>query len=232
VTKQDDLIAYLFDRQRSRLPAPLREWMLASPRFTAFVETYRDKIRKKIRVTRDAEGLLDLLGELQVACCLLDDRRLEVTYEPYASAKQRGADFAVTYRKNLVFNVEVARLRESGHAPAGDRLLRVLLNKLGQMQAGMPNLLAVHVPPSLAGSIDIDHLMLQVKQRADRKDPTLFAAGRYRGPADFYRDFIHLNAVLLWADGGPLWINKQARRSLDEKVLRLVHTLACGPVNL
>ncbi len=85
--------------------------MEASSRFTAFVETYRDKIRKKIRVTREPASVLDLRGELQVAYCLLNDRRLAVAYEPYASAKRRGPDFAVTYRANLMFNIEVARIR-------------------------------------------------------------------------------------------------------------------------
>ncbi len=69
------------------------EWMEASSRFTAFVETYRDKIRKKIRLTREPESALDLRGELDVAYCLLNDRRLAVAYEPYASAKNAAPIF-------------------------------------------------------------------------------------------------------------------------------------------
>ena len=111
VTKQTDLVAYVFDEQPHLLSGTLLQWMEASSRFTAFVELYRDKIRKKIRVTREPESLLDLRGELEVAYCLLKDRRLTVIYEPFASAKRRGPDFTVTYRANLIFNIEVARIR-------------------------------------------------------------------------------------------------------------------------
>jgi hypothetical protein len=74
MTKQADLIAYLFEGQQHLLSAELLAWMDVSTRFTAFVETYRDKIRKKIRVTREPESILDLRGELEVARGLLSDR--------------------------------------------------------------------------------------------------------------------------------------------------------------
>jgi hypothetical protein len=102
VTKPADLIAYVFEGQPHLLSEALMQWMEASSRFTDFVETYRDKIRKKIRVTREPESVLDLFVELEVAHCLLNDRRLVVAYEPYASSKRRGPDFAVTYRANLL----------------------------------------------------------------------------------------------------------------------------------
>jgi hypothetical protein len=208
------------------------QWMEASARFTAFVETYRDKIRKKIRVTRDPKTILDLRAELEIANCLLNDRRLAVAYEPYASAKRRGPDFAVTFRTNLVFNVEVARLRveESGDngidlPRKGERVLRILLDKLGQMQPGMTNLLVIQTREELARSIQLGSLMLEAKTRVEGKDPTFYAASRYTSPAAFYKDYLHLSGILLWADGVQLWVNKQARSKLPEKVLRLVSLL-------
>ena len=114
MTKPADLIAYVFDGYPHLLSGTLMHWMESSSRYTAFVDTYRDKIRKKIRVTRDSESALDVRSELEVAYCLLNDRRLAVAYEPYASARRRGPDFAVTFRANLVFNIEVARLRVEG----------------------------------------------------------------------------------------------------------------------
>ena len=48
VTKQSDLIAYVFEGRTHLLSSDLRQWMENSARFTAFVETYRDKIRKKL----------------------------------------------------------------------------------------------------------------------------------------------------------------------------------------
>jgi hypothetical protein len=235
VTKQADLIAYLFAGQPHLLSAELLQWMEASSRFTTFVETYRDKIRKKIRITREVESVLDLRGELEVAYCLLNDRRLVVAYEPYAGAKGRGPDFAITYRANLVFNIEVARMRVEENGVDGmdisrkeERILRILLYKLGQMQPGMANLLVIHTREELARSIDLDRLMQEAKTRAERKDPSFYANSIYTGPAAFYKDFLHLSGILLCATVVQQWVNKQARPALPEKVLRLVSTLLSG----
>jgi hypothetical protein len=236
VTKQADLIAYVFEGQLHLLSGELMRWMEASARFTAFVETYRDKIRKKVRVTREPESALDVRVELEVAYCLLNDRRLVVTYEPYASAKRRGPDFAVTYRTNLVFNIEVARLRAERVEEGGvdgidlarkeERILRILLGKLGQMQPGMANLLVIHTRTELARFIDLSRLMQGLKTRVEGKDPAFYAASGYPSPAAFYKDFLHLSGILLWAAGAQLWVNKPARPVLTEKVLRLVSSLA------
>ena len=235
MTKQAELIAFLLDGQPNLLSGPLMRWMEASSRFTAFVDTYRDKIRKKIRVIRERESLLDLRGELEVAYCLLNDRRLAVTYEPYASAKRRGPDFAVTYRTNLVFNIEVARIRSEVKGMDGielprkeERLVRILLDKLGQMQPGLANLLVVHAQEELARSIDLGRLMQEVKIKADGKDPSFYAASHYASPSAFYKDFLRLNGILVWAPEAQLWINKQARPSLAERVIRLVSSLPAG----
>lgn len=233
MTKQADLIAYLFEGQPHLLSAELYRWMESSSRFTVFVETYRDKIRKKLRVTREPESLLDLRGELEVAYCLLNDRRLAVAYEPYASTQRRGPDFAVTYRANLVFNIEVARLRvdESGENRINlprkeERILRILLYKLGQMQPGMANLLVIDTRQELAQLIALERLMQDVKTRVEKKNPAFYEMSRYLNPAAFYKDFLHLSGIVLWTANAQLWVNKQARPSLEEKVLRLVSSLA------
>jgi hypothetical protein len=204
--------------------------MEASSRFSAFVETYRDKIRKKIRLTREPESALDLRGELEVAYCLLSDRRLAVAYEPYASAKRRGPDFAVTYRANLVFNIEVARMRmeESDLPRKEERFLRILLYKLGQMQPGMPNLLVIHTRKELARSINLGRLMQEIKTRVEGKDPSFYDISHYTSPAAFYKDFLRLSGILLWAapPEAQLWVNKQARPALAAEVLRLVSSLS------
>jgi hypothetical protein len=230
--KQADLITYLYDGQPHSLSAAFLQWMEASSRFTTFVETYSDKIRKKIRVIRDPESALDLRCELEVAYCLLNDRRLAVEYEPYASAKRRNPDFAVTYRANLVFNIEVARIRVEESEVDGidlprkeERILRILLDKLGQMLPGMPNMLVIHTREELVRSIDLGRLMQEIKTRAEVKDPSFYAISRYTQPAAFYKEFFHLSAILLWSTGAQPWVNKQARPGLDEKVLHLVINL-------
>lgn len=228
MTKPADLIAYLFEGQPHVLSDELFQWMETSPRFTAFVETYRDKVRKKLRVTRQPEGILDLRSELDVARSLLGDRRLTIEYEPYASAKRRGPDFAATYRANLTFNVEVARLRGDDPPRLQERLLRILLSKLGQMQPGLPNLLVLHTTGELARSLDLDRLMQDIKLRVERKDPSFYELSRYAGPAAFYKDFLHLSAILVWSAEAQVWANKQARPALAGEVLRLVGSLSAS----
>jgi len=233
MTKQQaDLLAFLFDGQPHLLSDELTRWLEASARFTLFVETYRDKIRKKIRLAREPETALDLRGELIVAYALLSDRRLDVAYEPYASAKGRGPDFAVTYRANLVFNIEVARMRmeASDLARKEERFLRILLYKLGQMQPGKPNLLVIHTRQELRRALDLDKFMQDLKIRVEKKDPAFYELSRYLNPAAFYKDFLHLSGILLWAASpeAQSWVNKQARPALEEKVLRLVAALVPG----
>jgi hypothetical protein len=178
MSRQSDLIDYVFEGRAGPLSGEVLGWMEESARFNDFVEAYRDKIRKKIRTTPDFESLLDVRSELEVAYRLLNDRRLSLIYEPYASARRRGPDFAVTYRANLIFNVEVARLRmdvngfnEGNLQKIEDRILRLLLYKLGQMQPGMANLLTIHTREELARSIDLGGLMQEIKTRVEGKDP-------------------------------------------------------------
>jgi hypothetical protein len=236
MTKQHaDLIAHVFEGQPHLLSGELTQWMEASARFTAFVETYRDKIRKKVRTTREPESALDLRGELEVAYCMLSDRRLAVVYEPYLSAKRRGPDFAVTYRANLVFNIEVARMRVEDNGVVGhdlprkeERFLRIVLYKLGQMQAGKPNLLVIQTREELARSLDLGGLMQGIKTRVEGKDPSFYEISHYASPAAFYKDFLHLSGILLWTASpeAQLWVNKQARPALAVEVLRLVSALS------
>jgi hypothetical protein len=229
--KPADLLAYLFDGQTHLMSGELSQWMETSSRFTTFVDTYRDKIRKKIRLASEEEKILDLRSELQVAASLLRDRRLALGYEPYPSTKGRGPDFAVTYRVNTVFNIEVARMRmqEDGiDLPRREeRFLRILLYKLGQMQPGMPNLLVIHTRQELARLLDLGTLMQEIKSRAERKDPSFYEFSRYANPAAFYKDFLHLSAIVLGSasPGMQVWVNKQARPALAAEALRLVSSM-------
>jgi hypothetical protein len=231
VTKQTDLIEYFFERQENPLSAELLQWMNTSSRFTVFVETYRDKIRKKIRVTRETESLLDVRGELEVAYRLLHDRRFTAEYEPYASARGRGPDFAVTYRTNLRFNIEVSRMRADENEATENnsaRLLRILLSKLGQMQAGMANVLMIHTRRQIAQAINLEQFMQEIKTRAEGKEPLFYELSHYANPAAFYKDFLHLSGLILWSPGAQLWVNKQARPALDATVLRRLRDLAAS----
>jgi hypothetical protein len=100
------------------------------------------------------------------------------------------------------------------------------------MQPGMANLLVIHTREELRRSIDLGRLMQEVKTRAEGSDPSFYALSRYTGPAAFYKDFLHLSGILLWAAEAQVWVNKQARPALSEKVLRLVGSLPSGPIGL
>lgn len=89
-TQTDDLLTYLFDGRSNLLVPPMATWLASSRRFAAFAGTFRDKIRKKLRTTRDEKGLLDLQVELETAYLLLRERTLSVAYEPEQS-KARAA---------------------------------------------------------------------------------------------------------------------------------------------
>ena len=90
----------------------------------------------------------------------------------------------------------------------------------------MPNMLVIHTLQELAQLLDRDRLMQDLKTRVEKKDPAFYEMCRYLNPAAFYKYFLHLSGILLWTTPAQLWINKQARPSLDEKVLRLVSSLS------
>src|SRR5215213_4436807 len=162
----DELLTHIFEAQTHALAAQFGQWVGASARFRAFAERYRDKIRKKVRGTRDQEGLIDLRFELEIAYLLLTERRFVVEYEKGGVGKQRGPDFCVTFKTHTPFNVEVKRFRASaiGHTkepPEYNRIASTACQKIGQLPAGMINILAissdsdrdqaVHVAAAMAG---------------------------------------------------------------------------------
>ncbi|MGB8981576.1 MAG: hypothetical protein WCC12_06845, partial [Anaerolineales bacterium] len=76
--------------------------------------------------------------------------------------------------------------------------------------------------------LDLEGFMQDLKLRVEKKDASFYEISRYESPAAFYKDFLHLSAIVLWSAEPQLWMNKQARPALEEKVLRLVHSLAAG----
>src|SRR6185437_7361327 len=102
---------YLFGGSQHRLQVQVGVWLTESPRFRAFVEAQRDKIRKKVRMAGDEEARRDLLGELGAAYYLLREKRFTLAYELFAANKMRGPDYVVTYTTKFSFTVEATRLR-------------------------------------------------------------------------------------------------------------------------
>jgi hypothetical protein len=235
----DKLLAYLFDNTPHLLAAPLADRLNQSPRFLTFVETYRDKIRKKIRSTPDAEGFRDLWAELEIVWWLLQERRFSVEYEPYNRRTSRGPDFLVAFKTNTTFNVEVTRMRflerkqDSPDQPLANldlpylaiRLSEIVGSKLGQMLPGMVNLLVIIADSQAICDLDLDKAMRHLKLRAEQKDPILFARHDFRSASDFFKYYQRFSGLLVRGQEASeprqcsvLWLNNQAKHIIPANI--------------
>ena len=222
----DQLIAYLFGAD-SLLAAEVGPCLVASPRFRAFAEVYRDKIRKKARGLRDDESRRDLAFELAIALRLLDERRFAVEYESYGVG-HRAPDFRVSFRTQR-FNVEVRRLRQSAPTPGAHvdpaRLIRAVCDKLGQLPPAMINVLVLGADGPVSATDALAPAMLWLQDRAAQKDETLFLQRGFTGTRDFLRHYQRLSGAL-WLVGEPgaprasLWRNPHARHPLPADLAR------------
>jgi hypothetical protein len=222
----------------------METWLSSSRRFTAFVAASRDKIRKKLRVTKDVETLYDLQLELETAFLLLRERSLSVVYEPEQSRQVRSPDFSVTFTTSLTFMVEVTRLRDvqkrtspevgAQWDPALDkmnmltveseRLADAVCSKLGQFLSGRSNVLVIGVDSSSLKQSDLHAAMLRVKQRAEGNNPAFWQRYGFQERADFFNYYQRLSEVLMRESrlqaGEPVsvWVNAQAKHPLPGKV--------------
>lgn len=221
----DGLIAYLFDGGQSRLAAEVRGSVSASKRFHVFTETYRDKIRKKARGSRDEDAREDLAFELAVAALLADEDRFTLEYEPYGVG-QRAADFRVTFRGGARCNIEARRLRPlrvSSDAALRAQLTRSICDKLGQLAPGMMNVIAFGATdPAVAA-----HLVAALRHleaRAAAKEDALFHERGFSGARDFLRYYRRLSGMLWVAMGASrrstVWLSPQARHPLPRALAR------------
>ena len=199
----------------------LAGWLTAAPRFAAFADANRDKIRKKLRGATDAAARLDVRAELQVARWLLADRRIELDFEPDGSVRG-GPDFRVAFRSHPAFNLEVTRPRR---APDTTGIARIVLAKLRQLPPGMPNVIAIAVDALVDGPTIADAAR-HLRSRADAGDAAMLARGGFASGRDFYQRFLRLAAVVTCceaADGdsrAAVWINPSARISVPDRALR------------
>lgn len=223
----DELLAYIFDGRSHLLAPPMATWLASSRRFTSFVTTFRDKIRKKVRATPEREGLLDLRFELETAFLLLRERPLSLRYEPEQSGGVRSPDFAVSYTTSFAFMVEVTRLRASqkgGPATSiGERLADTICAKLGQLVPQRSNVLVVGTEPLLTAS-DLHGVMLRTLQRAESADPAFLGRHRFRDRSEFFRRYQRLSEILVHrtplqaGDPAVIWVNPTAKSPLPSKV--------------
>lgn len=216
------LVAYLLDgADPDDALTDLPGWLVASPRFRAFAEANRDKIRKKVRGARTPGARLDLRAELQVAALLLADRRIELVFEAYGVGS-RGPDFTATHRAGRPFNVEVTR-RHLDHPDAA--IAAPILDKLRQLPPSRSNVLVVALD-GIPVAPDPGPTVRDLRARADRGDDAPFMARGLEGAAAFHVGLRRLAAVVAWVggaapgEGARVWTNGGARIPLPEATLR------------
>jgi hypothetical protein len=226
----NELLVHILGDQPHVLTELLAGWMTASSRFKVFATMYRDKIRKKIRGARDAEGLRDLLLELETAYMLLEEQRFTVEYEKYGLGKARGPDFVVIFKGRISFNLEVTRLRavngsteqraiDKQHAIG--RFSDAVSGKLGQMLPGMINILLVGPDDDQIVSADVLLAMTDLKARAERKDTQFFERKGFSSPSEFFKQFRQLSGIIVRSSAPEqtdkrtiLWANPQAKHPI------------------
>jgi len=237
----DELLKYLFDGQSHLLATPMAKWLASSRRFTAFVNTFHTKIRKKIRATQEMERLLDLRLELEIAYLLLQERSLSLVYEPPTGGQSRGPDFAVTYTTSTLFMVEVTRglaqAQESAPPPqvapirsvAGEWLADMVCSKLSQLLPKHTNILLVGVESPWLTQDSLRATMLNLQQRAERNDASVVQRNGFRDRAHFFQHYQRLSELLVRGPrlqaGEPVivWVNPQAKYPLPGKVRTVLY---------
>jgi hypothetical protein len=224
------LLDELFDGRPYALRPALQQWLSTSRRFTAFVEGNRDKIRKKIRLARDAGAVDDLKWELEVAFLLHEDKRFTVSYEAYSRVQPFGPDFRVSYTTSFVFNVEVTRVRSAiTEADAGNRaecearrLAETAFNKLHQLMPGMPNVVAISVPAQEIDEAGFAAVMSAVRRDMEKGDPVIMMRTGFNSTPAFIKAYGRLSAVIARSMNGSaafLWRNPSARAPLPAKAI-------------
>lgn len=220
----DDLLTYLFDGQTHLLTPEMRIWLSASRRFTSFVTTFRDKIRKKLRVRQDQASLLDLRLELETAYLLLQEKSLNLIYEPQLGGV-RAPDFAVSFTTSLTFTVEVTRMQSQATSAVSisDQLADTVCSKLGQLLHQQSNVILVGVDVLHLTQSDLRSAMARIQQRAQGDNSAFWERYGFQDRSDFIRHFQRLSEVLVRGSQlqeGRLiaWINSQAKNPLPGKV--------------
>ena len=229
------LLDDLFEGQHNPLFKPFEQWVATSKPFMTFAQTYQRKIRKKVRMSRDAQETYNVYCELRTAYLLLQESKFAVAYEPYAKEQGRSADLAVTFRTHTTFHVEVTRLSishqeqqlyqqenassESSLENQTDlirryesrRLADVVCEKFGQLSPATPNVLWVWSESRVMHELDVGQVMLGLKRRAEQRDADMFSRYGFAKPADFIRYYQRLSAILVQSlheqgpNRSPLW---------------------------
>lgn len=233
-----ELLKNIFENRQPFWAAEFEQWLRESRRFRTFTETYRDKIRKKLRHAQDEDSLKDLYYELETAYRLMQDQRITLEYEKQAQLKQRAPDFAVSFRVNTLFNVEVTRLRrpaEDSRLVDADEIERILsrklidgiCDKLGQMLPSTINVLLM-TPAWEITHTELLATLNTLRISAEQKNDAFFTRQGFQDSRDFLKHFQRLSAIFCRSEGQQtyvLWLNPLARHAIPKELLNALQKL-------
>lgn len=227
----DTLLDTLLEGRPHALRSALQQWLGSSRRFAAFVETHRDKIRKKLRLAQDAGTAEDLRWELEVAYLLHEDKRFTVRYEAYSRAQPFGPDYRVDYTTSFAFNVEVTRVRSavtsdenSGNRAEREarRLAETACNKLHQLMPGLPNVVVIGVQEMQVDEAGFAGEIASMRRGVERSDPAIMMRVGFKNSPAFIKAYERLSAVIARSTDGTvafLWRNASAKAPLPAKAI-------------
>ncbi len=228
---RDELLDEIFNGKKSALYIEFERWIRSSRRFRAFAQSYRGKIRAKIKNVHDEGGLKDLSAELEIAALLLNDERFTIEYEKYAASKVRGPDFTVTFKTHVPFNVEVRRISnpeldaENTEVRKG-KLVAVLCDKLGQMRPGIVNLVWLISEREISEAALYDALQT-LRVLAEHKTEDFFIQRGFKNSADFLKQYRQLSGIVLSQSVATvLWLNSLARHKTPPEIAAALQSLS------
>ncbi|MEO7000422.1 MAG: hypothetical protein ABI068_01275 [Ktedonobacterales bacterium] len=226
--KADDLLEYIFADATTQVASTCARWIQLSPRFKAFVEAQRDKLRKKARGLRDAEGFADLQAELSVAYWLLGERSFTLEYEKYLAEKMRGPDYTVTWKGHIVLNVEVKRLRATT-SDARTKYSAALCDKLRQAPPHVMNLVTLVSDSVIPDEAEFTKALAFLRARAEHKDDAFFMQRGFTDAREYFRYYRRLSGVSLRSESiverpgaSVLWINNEATHAIPKDLRNLL----------
>jgi len=220
-----ELVDYIFELRAAPLSESCLHGFQTCPRFKAFAYEYRNKLRRKVRGAQDPDALAAIWSEFSLAWWLLQEQRFHVLYEPALKDKRKGPDFTARFKEQIVFHIEVTRVRSVCEQNA--KLTGIVCGKLFQLPAGAINLLVIVTDQLLPKDMDVASLL----QRADSKEEEYFLKQGFVSSRGFLRYYNRLSGVLLRTEDASadvsrlLWLNVRATHPLPSDLRRILETL-------
>jgi hypothetical protein len=109
------------------------------------------------------------------------------------------------------------------------RLMDTVCDKLGQMRPGMSNVLLIVTDSDFFAALDLEQAMAVLKDRVERKEAGLYGRYGFEKPADFFKYYLRLSAILTRTlssrqtkNDSSLWLNNQAKHPLTSPIQTLL----------